>query len=34
MVLNGLSARDAMMAVLPELEAGVNTMRTEIGWGS
>ncbi len=34
MVLNGQSARDAMMTVLPELEQAVNQMKTEIGWGS
>ncbi|MBE2269529.1 MAG: sugar ABC transporter substrate-binding protein [Anaerolinea sp.] len=34
MILNGRTARDAMMTVLPELEAGVNTMKTEIGWES
>jgi multiple sugar transport system substrate-binding protein len=34
MVLNGKSARDALMTVLPELEQAVNQMKTEIGWGS
>lgn len=34
MVLNGKSAQDAMMTVLPELEQAVNQMKTEIGWGS
>lgn len=34
MVLNGKAAREAMMAVLPELEQAVNQMKSDIGWGN